>query len=238
MRSRVCVAFCLIFIPSVAWSQTAPTLGTSQTFAVLAGSTITNTGATAISGEVGVSPGTAITGFPPGVVSNGTLHSADATASLAQSDLTAAYNSLAGQQCSMNLSGQDLGGVTLTGGVYCFDSSATLTGTLTLDAQGSPASVFIFKIGNTLTTASGSHVTIVNGASDCNAYWQVGSSATFGSTTAFVGSILALTSITLNTDATVSGRLLARNGAVTLQNTTESVCTASTPVKLQAFEVY
>ena len=124
------------------------------------------------------------------------------------------------------MTGQDLGGKTLTAGVYCFSSSAQLTGVLTLDAQGSANAVFIFKIGSTLTTASGSSVVLINGGSLCNVFWQVGSSATLGTTTAFGGNILALTSITLTTGATVIGRTLARNGAVTLDsNTVTAICT-------------
>ncbi|MEP6483087.1 MAG: ice-binding family protein [Rudaea sp.] len=218
---------CSCFFSTSALSQTAPTLGTSGTFAVLAGSAVTNTGPTSITGDLGVSPGTAITGFPPGVVVGGVSHSADAAALQAQSDLTAAYNNLAGQSCNTVKTGQNLGGQTLTAGVYCFSSSAQLTGTLTLDAQGDANAVFIFQIGSTLTTASNSKVVVINGGSNCNTFWQIGSSAVLGTTTAFAGNILALTSITLNTGATNSGRLLARNGAVTLQSNSAAVCSAS-----------
>jgi len=197
--------------------QTAPTLGTAASFAVLGGSTVTNTGATIVSGNLGVSPGSAVTGFPPGSVVNGTIHRADAVASQAQTATTTAYNSLAGQACNTTLTGQDLGGKTLTSGVYCFASSAQLTGTLTLNAQGNANAVFIFQIGSTLTTASNSSVILINGGSPCNVFWQVGSSAIVGTTTTFLGNILALTSITLKTSANVTGgRALARNGAVTL----------------------
>ena len=198
-------------------AATAPTLGTAQSYAVLGGSTVTNTGPTVVNGDLGLSPGSSVTGFPPGVL-NGTLHIADAGAIQAQIDTTNAYNNLAGQASNANLSGQDLGGMTLTTGVYTFSSSAQLTGTLTLDAQGDANAVFIFQIGSTLTTASSSVVSLTNGASPCKVFWQVGSSATIGTTTTFVGSILALTSITLNTGATVSGRALARNGAVTMDS--------------------
>jgi type VI secretion system secreted protein VgrG len=188
---------------------------------------VTNTGTSTITGDLGVSPGTAITGFPPGTVVSGTIHSADATAGQAQSDLTTAYNSLAGQACTQDLSGQDLGGKTLTAGVYCFSTSAQLTGTLTLNAQGNTGAVFVFKIGSTLTTASNSSVVVTNSGSLCNVFWQVGTSATIGTTSSVMGSILALTSITLNTGASVSGRTLARNGAVTLDtNTIPNTCTA------------
>ena len=219
----------LLGATSPAFAQTAPSLGSAQSFAVLGGSTVTNTGSSTISGDLGVSPGSAVTGFPPGVVVNGTIHAADALAGAAQTSLTAAYTNLAGQACTQDLTGQDLGGKTLTAGVYCFSSSAQLTGTLTLDAQGNANAVFIFKIGSTLTTASGSSVVLINGGSLCNVFWQVGSSATLGTTTAFAGNILALTSITLTTGATVTGRTLARNGAVTLDSNTVSAICASGP---------
>ncbi len=205
-------------------SASAPALGSAQSFSVLGGSTVTNTGSSIVSGNLGVSPGSAVTGFPPGLVKDGTIHAADAIALQAQSDVTIAYNNLAGQSCTADLTGQDLGGLTLTTGVYCFSSSAQLTGTLSLDAQGNASAVFIFKIGSTLTTASGSRVTMINGGSACNVFWQVGSSATVGTGTAFAGNILALTSITLNTGASVAGRALARNGAVTMQSNTVAGC--------------
>src|SRR6202040_4373156 len=150
---------------------------------------------------LGVSPGSAVTGFPPGIVVTGTIHAADAVALAAQNSVTTAYNSLASQACTQDLTGQDLGGKTLTAGIYCFSSSAQLTGALTLDAQGNPNAVFIFKIGSTLITASNSRVLLINGASPCDVFWQVGSSATLGTGTNFIGNILALTSITLTTNA-------------------------------------
>jgi len=198
-------------------------LGTAQSFAVLAGSTVTNTGATVVRGNLGVDPGLAITGFPPGLVTGGTVHAGDAVALGAQIDTTIAYVTLAGQAPTLDLTGQDLGGQTLTPGVYKFTSSAQLTGALTLDALNDPSAVFVFQIGSTLTTASNSSVLVLNGGSDCNVFWQVGSSATLGTTTAFKGNILALTSITLNTGATVSGRTLARNAAVTLDGNDVSI---------------
>ena len=196
----------------------APSLGSAASFAVLGGQSVTNTGPTVVNGNLGVSPGTAVTGFPPGIVVGGTIHAADAVALQAQSDVTTAYNVLAGQPCNTNLTGQDLGGLTLLPGVYCFSSSAQLTGTLTLDAQGNPSAVFIFQIGSTLTTASNSSVQLINGGNCGNVFFQVGSSATLGTGTTFVGNILALTSVTLGTGASVSGRVLARNGSVTLDN--------------------
>ncbi|MEO6688465.1 MAG: ice-binding family protein [Dokdonella sp.] len=217
-------AFATFAIPALA--QTAPPLGTAGSFAVLGGSTVTNTGVSAIVGNVGVSPGSAIIGFPPGTISGGTMHANDAVAVQAQSDLTTAYNALAGQACNTDLTGTDLGGLTLTSGVYCFSTSAQLTGTLTLDAQGNPNAVFIFKIGSTLTTASSSSVLVINSGSNCNVFWQVGASATLGTTTVFAGNILALSSITLNTGASANGRTLARNGAVTMDTNSVSVCAA------------
>ncbi len=197
-------------------AQTAPGLGSAASFAVLGGQTVTNTGPTTIFGDLGVSPGTAVTGFPPGSVTAGATHAADAVALQAQSDVTTAYDALAAQACTADKTGQDLGGQTLTQGVYCSTSSTQLTGALTLDAQGNAAAVFIFKTVSALTTASNSSVSVINGGTACNVFWQVGSSATIGTTTQFVGNILALTSIALQNGASVSGRALARNGEVTM----------------------
>lgn len=196
----------------------APTLGMAASFRVLGGSTVTNTGPTTIMGDLGVAPGLAITGFPPGLVIGGATHAGDATALQAQSDVTAAYTVLADDPCAHDLTGQDLGGLTLTQGVYCFSSEAQLTGTLVLDAQGDPSAVFVFQIVSKLTTASNASVVFINGGQDCRAFWQIGSSATLGTDTVFAGSILALTSIALDTGASVSGRALARNGAVTMDD--------------------
>ena len=216
--------------PSLA--QTGPSLGTAGTFGVLAGSTVTNTGSSTITGDVGVSPGSAVVGFPPGIVTGGTIHSNDAVAIQAQNDLTTAYNAAAASPCTADLTGVDLGGLVLTPGVYCFSSSAQLTGTLTLNGLGDASAVFIFKIGSTLTTASNSRVNVINTGGACNVFWQVGSSATLGTSTTFVGNILALTSITLTTGAGVNGRALARNGAVTLDtnNIIRATCGAVCPV--------
>ena len=196
-------------------------LGTAGQFAVLAGSTVTNTGSSVIAGgHVGVSPGTSITGFPPGTVAAPyTFHAGDADALLAQTDLTSAYNTAAGLSPTGVLTGLDLGSLTLSPGVYVFASSAQLTGTLTLDNLGDPLAEFVFQIGSTLTTASNSSVVTINGGvmPGSTVFWQVGSSATLGTNTAFEGHILALTSITLTTGATIlNGSALARNGAVTL----------------------
>jgi len=227
----------LVFMFAVPTSINAiePTvnLGTTENFAVLAGTTITNTGSTIISGsvggDIGVYSGSAIIGFPPGIVSDGTIHTTDAIAQQAQDDLVIAYDDAASRTVTQDLTGQDLGGLTLTTGVYFFSTSAQLTGTLTLDAQGNPDAVFIFQIGSTLTTATGSVVNLINGARFCRIFWQVGSSATLGTSTQFVGHIFALSSITANTSATVQGQLLARNGAVTLDSNTitNGVCEAA-----------
>lgn len=215
----------LLLLLSATPAAAQVTLGsTLSSFGVLGGSTVTNTGPTIVNGNLGVSPGSAVTGFPPGVVSGGTIHINDATAMQAQSELTTAYNTVAGTPCTVDLTGQNLGGLTLTPGVYCFTTSAQLTGTLTLDALGNPNAQFLFKIGSTLTTSSGSSVLMMNSASGCNVFWQVGSSATLGTSTTFAGNILGLTSITVNTSASVSGRTLARNGAVTLDSNNITAC--------------
>ncbi len=201
-------------------AATAPTLGDAASFAVLGGSTVTNTGTSEVHGDLGVSPGTAITGFPPGQQVPPTLlpHAGDQAAGDAQADLVGAYNTLSAEPCTQDLTGQDLGGLTLVPGVYCFDSSAFLTGTLTLNAVDGAASVFVFKTGSTLITAGGSRVEFLNGGTCNGVYWRVGSSATLGTGSLMEGTIVALTSITATTGADVNGRLLARNGAVTLDD--------------------
>jgi Ice-binding-like len=205
-------------------------LGTAADYAVLAGTTVTNTGNSVISGDLGLSPGSAVTGFPPGEVVHGSQHVADAVALQAQSDLTVAYDDAAGRPAAHDVTGQDLGGKTLTPGVYEASTAMSLTGTLTLNAQGDPAAVFIFKAGSTLITASGSRVRFINGGSACNVFWQVGSSATLGTSTDFIGTIMSLTSATVQHAASVEGRVLARNGAVTLDDNviTAPTCGAST----------
>ena len=206
-------------VASAASVQAPVGLGTATSFAVLAGAAVTNTGPSMISGDLGVSPGTAVTGFPPGLVSNGTIHSADAVAAQAQADLTTAYNDAAGRT-PRDAVPPDLGGLTLLPGVYNRATTMGLTGTVTLNAQGNPNAVFIFQAGSSLITASNSTVALINGASPCNVYWQVGSSATLGTNTTFIGSILALTSASVQTGTTVNGRVLARNGQVSLDTNT------------------
>ena len=205
-------------------------LGTAEPFAVLAGTpAVTNTGPTTITGDLGISPAAAVTGFPPGIV-NGTIHAADAVALQAQSDLTIAYNDAAGRTPATTVAGGTLGGLTLVGGVYnAGGTTLGLTGTLTLDAQNDPSSVWIFQATSDLVTASSSSVTFINGGQPCNVFWQVTSSATLGSGSTFAGTILALTSITMNDGVTLNGRALARNGQVTLINDTITRSTCATP---------
>jgi hypothetical protein len=193
-------------------------LGTASAYSVLAGQSVTNTGPSTLDANVGVSPGTAISGFPPGVF-GGVKHSADAPALQAQSDLTTAYNSAAGRAQTANVAA-DLVGQTLVPGVYQSPGALGLTGALTLDAQGNRDSVFIFQAASTLITGSASRIIMINGAQPCNVWWQVGSSATLGTGSSFIGTIMALTSITVTTGVTVEGRALARNGSVTLDTDT------------------
>jgi LPXTG-motif cell wall-anchored protein len=199
---------------SAATSDPPIGLGTAGSYSVLGGATVTNTGATVLGQDLGVSPGTAITGFPPGIVL-GATHATDAAAAQAQLDLTTAYNDAASRATSASVSG-DLVGQTLPGGVYTSAGPLALSGTLTLDGQNDPNSVFVFQAGSTLTTASASSIELINGAQPCNVFWQVGSSATLGTNSTFVGTIMALTSISVETGATVEGRALARNGQVSL----------------------
>jgi len=237
MKKFTTYLLCAIFaqflmIENAAAQQTSVPLGTASSYAVLAGSTVTNTGATTINGDVGLSPGTAVTGFPPGTVV-GTTRTA-AAAAPAQAGLVTAYNDAAGRTPVTTVA-TELGGQTLVAGVY--NSAAGtfgITGILTLDGQNDANAVFIFQAASTLTTAAGapgnpaSQVVLINGAQPCNIFWQVGSSATLGTYSVFQGSILALTSITVTTGATINGRVLARNGAVTLDTNTitTSVCAA------------
>ncbi|ATW49026.1 ice-binding family protein [Streptomyces peucetius] len=209
------VAFAVVAVtPTQANAATPVNLGTADSFAVLAGAEVTNTGPSVVTGDVGVHPGTSISGFPPGTV-NGTVHSGDTVAQQAKTDLVAAYNDAAGQASNGALP-PDAGGLTLVPGVYTASSSLGLTGTLTLDAEGDPNAVWVFQVGSTLTTASNSSVSLINGASPCNVFWQIGSSATLGTGTTFVGTIMAKAAITVTTGASIDGRALAEVEAVTL----------------------
>ena len=199
-----------------ACAQLPVPLGGAAAFAVLAGSTVTNTGATAVTGDLGVSPGTAVTGFPPGTLI-GAQHAGDPTAATAIGDLTTAYNDAAGRTlCPVTVAG-NLGGMTLAAGLYKSTSTLAISsGDLTLDAQGNANAVFIFQMASTLTTTSGRQVLLINGASAANVYWQVGTSATLGTTSLFQGTIMADQAITLSTGAALNGRALARIAAVAL----------------------
>jgi hypothetical protein len=219
----------LLALPAEAAAVT-PSLGSAVNFAAVAATTITNTGPTVVTGDIGVSPGTAITGFPPGTVVGGPthIHSNDGPAASAHADAHTAFVQASGEPCDFTLSIADLGGQTLPPGVYCFTSTSVgLTGTLTLDAGGSSTAAWLFKIGSTLISASNSAVVLINGAPPCNnnnITWEVGSSATLGTATSFVGNILASASITLNTSARSTGGLYADTGAVTMDTNTVSTC--------------
>jgi hypothetical protein len=201
-------------------ADTAPvSLGTAANYAVLAASTVTNTGATTITGNLGLSPGTSVTGFPPGQV-KGSIDVANSAALQAQNDLTAAYNAAAASPVTATIP-VELGGSTETPGVYASPAGTFgITGTLTLDAQGDPNAIFIFKAASTLITASASNVDLVNGAQASNVFWVVGSSATLGTYSILQGNVLAQASITVTTGVTLEGRALARSAAVTLDTDT------------------
>jgi Ice-binding-like/Bacterial Ig-like domain len=200
-----------------------PAMDGLRTFEILAGSTVTSTGATTVTGNMGVSPGTAVTGFPPGILVN-TLHAGDPAAAQAQLELTKAYDDAAGRTVgAIDIAG-NLGGRTLTPGLYKSTSSLEISsGDLTLDAQGNANAVFIFQMGSTLVTTTGRKVILAGGAQAANIIWQVGSSATLGVNSVFKGNIMAMASITVNNGASVEGRLLARTGAVTLDSNMASI---------------
>ena len=219
----ICATTLLIGVigpPNAIAAPEAPVpMGTTTNFGVLAATTVTNTGSTTIEGGLGLSPGTSVTGFPPGQV-NGTINKADTVAEQAQVDLATAYDAAAALPTTATIA-EELGGTTVTPGVY--DSPAgtfEITGTLTLDAQGDPNAAFIFKAASTVITASASNVDLINDARTSNVLWMVGSSATLGTDSTLAGNILAMTSITVTTGATLNGRALARTGAVTLDSNT------------------
>jgi type VI secretion system secreted protein VgrG len=192
-----------------------PSLGSASGFAVLGASTVTCTNLSAVSGDVGVSPGTAITGYNPSCTVTGTIHAGDAVAAQAHADLGIAYDGLKAVVCEHNLTGQDLGGQTLAPGVYCFDTTVGLTGALTLDGGGDSSANWVFQVGSALTTAINSSVVMAGSGKPGNVFWQVGSSATIAIGTAFQGNVLASASVTLVSGSTLVGRALALNAAVT-----------------------
>lgn len=208
-------------IPLQTTAQAMVSLAGASNFAILAGSAVTNTGATTVTGDLGLSPGSSIGGFPPGILV-GTQHINDVIANQAKLDLTAAYNDAAGRTCTdiVTLSG-NIGALTLTPGLYKSTSSLAISsGDVTFDAKGNSNAVFIIQIASSLTTTSARKVILSGGAQASNIFWQVGSSATFGTTSVFKGTIMAMQSITFNTGAKLDGRALARIGAVTMAGNT------------------
>jgi hypothetical protein len=208
-------------IPAQTTIQGSVAFASANNFAILAGSAVTNTGATTITGDLGLSPGTSIGGFPPGIL-NGTQHINDVFVNQAKLDLAIAYKEAAGRTCTdmVTLSG-NIGGLTLTPGLYKSTSSLAISsGDLTFDALGDANAIFIIQIASSLTTTSGRQVILSGGASASNIYWQVGSSATFGTTSVFKGTVMAMQSITFKTGATLDGRAMARTGAVTMEGNT------------------
>ena len=235
----VVIAALATFVPgaSAAVAVTVP-LATTANYSVLAGTTVTNTNESVLDASVGLSPGSSIVGFPPGIINAPGIQDTSATALQAQTDLTLAYVDAAGRIPDFVETNPDLVGRTLIPGVYAATAKAplSLSGQLVLDAQGSADAVFIFQTDSTLITGSASSIALINGATECNVFWQVGSSATLGSGSTFVGNILALTSITVESNVTVHGRALARNGAVTLDDDvfTQPSCVPSTETEAPA----
>jgi hypothetical protein len=210
-----------VVIPIQTTAQATIAMGGTSGFALLGGSAISSTGATVITGDLGLSPGSSIGGFPPGIL-NGTKHINDPIANQAKLDLTSAYNDAAGRTSTdiVTLSG-NIGGLTLTPGLYKSTSSLAISsGDLTFDARGNANAIFIIQIASTLTTTSGRQVILSGGASASNIFWQVGSSATFGTTSVFKGTVMAMQSITFDTGASLNGRALARTGAIVMAGNT------------------
>lgn len=228
MMLKVSLLGLAVFIgsPSSVFAQSIPDLGEAGQFSVLAGSTVTNTGSSIVTGELGVSPGTAITGFPPGIVRLGQIRSNDSVAAQAVADLLVAYNNLAGQAVTTEQAAAMGMGMVLTPGVYHFTDAADITGSLVLDGQDSANAVFVFQVEEALTVNNNAAVTLINGATAANVFWQIGTSATLGTNSAFYGSILAGAGITLNTGATLTGRALAQT-AVTLDSNTVTLASAA-----------
>jgi Ice-binding-like len=226
-RARISAVMCGAILTTLALLTVAQpaaaaediALGEAAHVAILGGSTVTNAGPTIVFGNLALSPGVSVTGFPPGTISGGSIHINDALATQAHADAFAAYTQVAGETLTTDLSGQNLGGMLLTPGVYHFDTTAQLSGALMLDTGGDPDAAFHFQIGTTLTTDPLSTITLLNGNS-VNIFWQVGTSATIGVDSLFTGNLLADQSITVGMGATVDGRLLAINGAVTLETNT------------------
>jgi hypothetical protein len=189
-------------------------LGTAAGFGVLAAGAISNTGLSNVTGNLGVDPSAAVVGFPPGVVT-GTIYKDDSVALQAKDDLATAYIALAGDLCTENLTGQNLGGLTLTPGVYCYSSAASLSGTLTLNTEGDTNGLYVFQIEGSLT-ASGSSSVIMTSGSGCNVFWQIGGSAVLGSQTAFAGSILSVGAITMGAGANITGVAMTQDGSVAM----------------------
>lgn len=214
-----------------AQAATAIGLGTADSYVVLAGAGVTNTGPTTLGGDLGSAPDGSVTGAADITFSSGTNYADGGPTAGAKLDLVTAYDNAAGQGPTIPIVA-DLAGLTLVPGVYTSASTILLTGALTLDAQGDPNAVWVFQAGSGLDVVSGASVTVTNGAQACNVFWQVGSTATLGTGVDFVGTVMALTSITLDTGATVDGRVLARNGSVTLDTNTitRPVCAAAPPV--------
>lgn len=222
---RIAVRSALVAVPLSFVHVGASGAQSLESFAIIAGQSLTNTGATTITGNIAVWPGSSYTGSGT-VTQTGETYLGDAVAQRIQDDLTTLYTYLAGRPTTQDLTGQDLGGMVLTPGVYNFDSSANLAGTLTLDAQGDPNAIFIFNIGSTLTAGPGSNMVLVNGAQGGNVFFRVGSSATLDTSADMEGQVVALTSISMNHSASLScGAAYARNGSVTLISNTINICT-------------